>query len=191
MEWSDAAAADETRKGNSQAFRVLVERHSRALFRLAYRMTGNEQDAEDLVQETFFRAYKQIGRFDGRAAFSTWLYRICTNCGFDLLRAKKNRREAPIPESQEGFHWLDRVAAPEPTPDRITESGQIAGMLEPALQKLSEMERTAFILRHYEGCGIDHIACILGIRENAAKQTVFRAVQKLRRELQPAWSASK
>jgi RNA polymerase sigma-70 factor (ECF subfamily) len=191
MEWSDAAAAEEARKGNQQAFRVLVERHSRALFRLAYRMTGNEHDAEDLVQETFFRAFKQISRYDGRAAFSTWVYRICANCGFDLLRSKKNRKEDQMPETQDGFHWLDRVAAPDPTPDRLTESGQIAGMLEPALQKLSDVERTAFVLRHYEGCGIDHIACILGIRENAAKQTVFRAVQKLRRELQPAWSASK
>jgi RNA polymerase sigma-70 factor, ECF subfamily len=191
MEWTDAAAADEARKGNQNAFRVLVERHSLALFRLAYRMTANEHDAEDLVQETFLRAYKQIHRFDGRAAFGTWLYRICANCSLDLLRTKKTRGERQPVASDNSLNWLDRVAAPGPTPERLTQSGQIAGILEPALNKLSDMERTAFVMRHYEGCDIEQIACMLGIRENAAKQCVFRAVQKLRRELQPAWGAAK
>lgn len=188
MEWTDAAAADEARKGNQQAFRVLVERHSHALFRLAYRMTGNEHDAEDLVQETFLRAYKQISRFDGRAAFNTWLHRICTNCSLDFLRARKTRNERQtFTDPNETTSWLDRIATADPTPERLTQSDQIAGMLEPALQKLTDMERTAFVLRHYEGCDIDQIACTLGVRANAAKHTVFRAVQKLRRELQPAW----
>jgi RNA polymerase sigma-70 factor, ECF subfamily len=191
MEWTDAAAAEEARKGNQHAFRVLVERHSHALFRLAYRMTANEHDAEDLVQETFLRAYKQINRFDGRAAFGTWLYRICANCSLDLLRTKKNRGETQPLASEEKTSWLDRVAAPDPTPERLTQSSQIAGIVEPALQKLSEMERTAFVMRHYEGCDIEQIACTLGLRENAAKQCVFRAVQKLRRELQPAWDSAK
>ncbi len=191
MEWTDAAAAEEARKGNHYAFRVLVERHSRALFRLAYRMTGNEHDAEDLVQETFLRAYKQVKRYDGRAAFSTWLYRICTNCSLDLLRAKKTRSETQPDESEEKVSWLDRVAAPQPDPERLTQSSQMAGILEPALQRLTEMERSAFILRHYEGCDIEQIACILGVHRNAAKHSVFRAVQKLRRELQPAWGATK
>src|ERR1700761_7972903 len=120
MEWTDAAAADEARKGNHHAFRVLVERHSRALFGLAYRMTGNEHDAEDLVQETFLRAYKQISRFDARAAFSTWLYRICANCSLDLIRAKKSRREQqPLDVDEKALHWLARVAAPEPSPERL------------------------------------------------------------------------
>src|SRR5579875_1223446 len=119
MEWTDAAAADEARKGNQHAFRVLVERHSRALFGLAYRMTGNEQDAEDLVQETFLRAYKQIKRFDGRASFGTWLYRICTNCALDLLHARKRRSEAQPATPEQTASWLDRLAAPTPGPDRL------------------------------------------------------------------------
>src|SRR5277367_5198381 len=93
MDWTDLEAAEEARKGNQLAFRVLVERHSRSVFRLAFRMTGNEQDAEDMVQETFLRAYKQLHRFDGRAAFSTWLYRIGANCSLDLLRARRTRKE--------------------------------------------------------------------------------------------------
>ncbi len=189
MEWTDAAAAEEARKGNQHAFRVLVERHSRPVFRLAYRMTGNEQDAEDLVQETFLRAYKQLHRFDGRATFATWLYRICANCSLDLIRLRNNRREQQTWSVADGdqLHWLDQVAAPGPSPERLTQSGQIAGLLAPALGQLSDMERTAFVLRHYEGLDIEEIARTLGVRANAAKHSVFRAVQKLRRALEPAW----
>ena len=185
MEWNDATAAEEARKGNQQAFRALVERHSRPLFRLAYRMTGNEHDAEDLVQETFLRAYKQLHSFDGRAAFGTWLYRIATNCSLDLLRSRKTRPEVAAPAGDnEEFDWLAQAAAHDPSPERLTLSSQIAGLLGPALGKLTEMERAAFVLRHYEGCDIEQVASALGVKQNAAKHTVFRAVQKLRRSLQ-------
>src|ERR1700694_3718000 len=91
MEESDAAAVARAQAGDQDGFRVLVERHSRALFRLAYRMTGNEQDAEDMVQETFLRAYRQLGRFESRANFSTWLHRIAVNCSIDLIRGRKHQ----------------------------------------------------------------------------------------------------
>lgn len=188
MEWTDQRAAEEARKGNQQAFRVLVERHGRSVFRLAYRMCGNEQDAEDLVQETFLRAYRQIHRFDGRAAVSTWLYRICANCSLDLLRSRKSRKEVQAKgREDETRDWLESVAATQPSPERLTQSKQLARLLEPALEQLSEMERAAFILRHFEGCDIEEIARALGVQANAAKHSVFRAVQKLRRALAPAW----
>jgi RNA polymerase sigma-70 factor (ECF subfamily) len=190
MEWTDAAAAEAARLGDQQAFRVLVERHSHALFRLAYRMTGNEQDAEDLVQETFLRAFKQLKNFDGRAAFGTWLHRICVNRSLDTLRARKTRKEVSQPLTDDSVNWLDRVAAPQPSPERWTHSGEITGLLEPALQQLSESERIAFVLRHYEDQPIEEIARTLGVRTNAAKHSVFRAVQKLRRMLEPAWGGA-
>ncbi len=190
MEWTDAAAAEEAHKGNQGAFRVLVDRHSRALFRLAYRMTGNQQDAEDLVQETFLRAYKQLERFNGRSAFATWLHRICANCALDLIRSRKSRREQqPLMKDGEEWSWFDQVAAPAPSPERLTQSGQIADLLEPAMNQLSESERIAFVLRHFEGCDIEEIARTLGVQNNAAKHSVFRAVQKLRRALEPAWGS--
>ncbi len=192
MDWTDEAAAQEARKGNQVAFRVLVERHSRSVFGLAFRMCGNEQDAEDLVQETFLRAYKQLNRFDGRSAFGTWLYRICANCTLDLLRSRKSRKEVRA-HTAEGAttSWLEAVAARDPGPERLTHSREIAGLLEPALKQLSEMERTAFVLRHYEGCDIEEIARALGVQANAAKHSVFRAVQKLRRALEPAWGVTR
>ncbi len=178
MEWTDERAAAEARKGNQLAFRTLVERHSHGLFRLAFRMCGNEQDAEDLVQETFLRAYKQLDKFNGRCAFGTWLYRICVNCSLDLLRARRVRRESNAgPEA----------VANEPGPERLRNSGEIADLLEPALHQLSEMERAAFLLRHCEGCDMEEIGAALGVQPNAAKHSVFRAVQKLRRALEPAW----
>ncbi len=192
MESTDSAAVEQARKGDQHAFRVLVERHSQSVFRLAFRMTGNEHDAEDLVQETFLRAYKQIHKFDGRAAFGTWLYRICANCSLDLIRARKSRKEQSASASdEEEANWLARVAARDPSPERLTQSGQIAGLLEPALSRLSEMERAAFVLRHYEGCDIEEIARTLGVQANAAKHSVFRAVQKLRRALEPAWGVTR
>ncbi len=186
MEWTDSAAAEQARKGDQRAFRVLVERHSHSIFRLAFRMTGNEQDAEDLVQETFLRAYKQLHRFDGRAAFGTWLYRIASNCSLDLIRARKGRGAPQSSRHEDSPSWLDRIATPDPSPERLTRSSQIANLLEAALKQLSETERAAFVLRHYEGCDIEEIARALGVQSNAAKHSVFRAVQKLRRVLEPA-----
>jgi RNA polymerase sigma-70 factor, ECF subfamily len=192
MDWTDLEAAEEARKGNQLAFRVLVERHSRSVFRLAFRMTGNEQDAEDMVQETFLRAYKQLHRFDGRAAFSTWLYRIGANCSLDLLRARRTRKEqsTTVVDGGESKTLLDTIASPAPDPERIARSGQLANLLEPALQQLSDTERTAFVLRHYEGHDIEEIARVLGVNKGAAKHSVFRAVQKLRRVLEPAWGTA-
>ena len=94
-EQDDRLAIGKARRGDRDAFRVLVERHSRPVFRLAFRMTGSETDAEDMVQETFLKAWKQMEKFDGRASFGTWLHRICANCTLDHLRARKRRQGVP------------------------------------------------------------------------------------------------
>jgi len=96
---SAEAALARARRGDGDAFRELVERHSRSVFRLAFRMTGNEQDAEDVVQESFLRAYKQLGRFESRANFGTWLYRITANCAVDMMRARQSRHDVSRSES--------------------------------------------------------------------------------------------
>src|SRR6202166_1103074 len=103
MELTDSAFVTKARSGDTDAFRVLVERHGRSLFRLAFRMTGNEQDAEDVVQESFLRAYRQLAKFDDRASFGTWLYRIAVNCSLDLVRSRKRRsqHQAVAPEGDQ------------------------------------------------------------------------------------------
>jgi RNA polymerase sigma-70 factor (ECF subfamily) len=193
MELTDSVAVAQARDGDSGAFRVLVERHSRNLFRLAYRMTGHQEDAEDVVQETFLRAYRQLAKFDDRASFGTWLYRIAANCSLDLIRARKRRsenrenHESPVEGAPDPMQSLADGA---PTPERLALSGEVQRRVAGALDDLSEMERAAFVLRHYEGMCIDDISRTLGVQPNAAKHSVFRAVQKLRRALEPLVSSA-
>src|SRR5947199_2301893 len=89
MEITDAAVVAQVLAGDREAFRLLVDRHTRSIYSVAYRMTGNQQDAEEIVQETFLRAYKSLGRFELRSSFSTWLYRIAVNRSLDFLQEKK------------------------------------------------------------------------------------------------------
>lgn len=177
-----AAVLARARQGDDEAFRALVERHSRTLFRLAFRMTGNEQDAEDVVQESFLRAYKQLGRFESRANFGTWIYRIAANCSVDLMRAKQARHDHRA-ESLDAAETLP--AGDDPNPQRLAESAEIHARVAAALGALSPLERAAFTLRHYEGRSIDEISAALGLRTSAAKHSVFRAVRKLRLALAP------
>lgn len=179
MEMSDEAAIAAAQDGNQDAFRVLVERHSRSVFRLAYRMTGNEQDAEDVVQEAFLRAYKQLHRYESRASFATWVYRIAANYSLDLIRSRR---------TVESETMLEHLRESSAGPDRLYASGKMQETLDRALESLSQQERTAFVLRHFEGQSIDEIGGVLGIGNNAAKHSIFRAVQKLRKALTP-WAS--
>jgi RNA polymerase sigma-70 factor, ECF subfamily len=187
---SDVLAVERTLAGERDAFRVLVERHSQNVFRLAYRMTGNQHDAEEVVQEAFLRAYQKLGQFAARANFGTWVYRIAANYAIDRLRQRQKeeaRREMPSAEGRDGMEDdpITRVADEAPTPERLTQSVELRKQMEQALAALSHAERTAFIMRHWEGCGIEEIAAVLESNSSAAKNTVFRAVHKLRQALQP------
>src|SRR5918912_236926 len=183
MDESDGAVVVRAQSGDGDAFRTLVERHSRSVFRLAYRMTGNEQDAEDVVQEAFLRAYKQLGRFESRANFGTWLYRIVANCSVDLMRAKQSRHDITRSESLD--EAIELPSHDAPGPERLAQSAEIQQRVRDALGALSPLERAAFTLRHHEGRSIDEIGSTLGLGTSAAKHSVFRAVEKLRIALQP------
>ena len=186
MDATEAAAVlARARQGDSDAFRALVETHSRSVFRLAYRMTGNEQDAEDVVQESFLRAYRQLGRFESRANFGTWLYRIASNCSVDLMRSKQARHDQVRGDSLDQDGAAELPAVDQPGPERMAESAEIDRRVQHALQELSPLERAAFTLRHYEGRSIDEIGATLGLGTSAAKHSVFRAVKKLRVALAP------
>src|SRR6059036_3435165 len=164
MDASEAAAVlARARQGDGEAFRALVERHSRSVFRLAFRMTGNEQDAEDVVQESFLRAYRQLGRFESRANFGTWLYRIVANCSVDLMRAREARRPQARFDSLSEID-ADPVPADGPTPERLAQSAEIRARVVAAMEGLSPLERAAFTLRHHEGRSIHEISRTLGLR---------------------------
>ena len=177
----DAAVVARARSGDMEAFRLLVERHSRNVYNVAYRITGNCHDAEDVVQETFLKAYRQLGRFESRSSFGTWVHRIAMNCAVDLLRSRP-RREQP-----EEHETLEEMAATTPSrdahvipADRLVASAEIGQRIRTAMSRLSPLERAAFVLRHFEGQSIDQISRALGVRQNAAKHCIFRAVRKMR-----------
>jgi RNA polymerase sigma-70 factor (ECF subfamily) len=186
MDASDLAVVARVRAGDCEAFRYLVERHSRSVFRLAYRLTGDEQDAEDIVQETFLKAFRQISRFEERSTFATWLYRITVNCSNDLLRQRPRAGSRPSLDDPDGAVGAN-VADPSPGADPLRELArrQIDDRIRAAMAGLSEQERSAFVMRHFEGLSIDEIGRTLDLKASAAKHSVFRAVQKLRRSLEP------
>ncbi len=164
------------------AFQRLVEQHGRLVFRVAYRITGNEADAEDVVQEAFLKAYRAFDRFDARASFSTWIFRIAANCAIDVLRRRRTRPELPADVEDPD---LPGPGSRDPSPQAALLSSEIGRHIERALEGLSPQERTAVVLRHFEGEPTEEIARVLGVNTNAAKQTVCRAVRKLRLALAP------
>lgn len=185
IEASLTVAVAERRARGDEAFQALVERHSRSLFRLAYRMTGSEADAEEVVQETFLRAFQQIESFEARSNLGTWLYRIGVNCSIDFLRRRQRHdtRLEPLETDSAGPAWS--LASDSPGPDRLVLSAQLGARLTRALERLSPSEKAAFVLRHYEDLSIEEIGRSLGLGQSAVKHAIFRAVQKLRRMLGP------
>jgi len=192
MELTDGAFVARVRAGDTGAFRLLVERHSRRLFHLAFRMTGNEQDAEDVVQESFLRAYRRLSQFDERSSFGTWLYRIAANCSIDLVRSKGQKYQQTLnTDDNELEDPMATLRSSDPSPERSALSAEVRDRVAEAMKELSPVERTAFVLRHFEGMRLEEVGRTLGCQTNAAKHSVFRAVQKLRRALEPLACPSK
>ena len=187
----DAQAVALARSGDVEAFRGLVERHSRALFHLAWRITGNEAEAEDVVQETFLKAYNALDRFEQRAQVGTWLHRIAANTALDVVRSRRREGDRVEAADPEDVAPVERLAASDPLPDRLAESEEVSRRLHAAMAQLTPNERTAFVLRHFEDQSIDEIGQVLGLKENATKQSIFRAVRKLRRALEPVMAGGR
>jgi RNA polymerase sigma-70 factor (ECF subfamily) len=191
MEAEDAPDVERARAGDADAFGRLVERHSRVVFRLAYRMLGNEQDAEDAVQEAFLKAHRALGEFESRSRFSSWLHRITVNCAYDVLRRRARRAEepleAPVEEEDAPRH---EPAAAGPLPDRLVFGQELRRRMRVALARLSDLERTVFLLRHHEGQALREIGEALGLDTGATKHALFRAVRKVREVMAPVVSGS-
>lgn len=185
MDGSDGEAVIRARAGDTEAFRGLVERYSPLVFRVGYRLTGSVADAEDVVQETFLRAYRRLGLFEERSRFGSWLYRIAANCAYDVLR-KRRRREKTFEGASEGdLAAHDRFPSEDPSPDRLVFGSEVRRRIEVVLARMSPGERSAFVLRHFEGLSIQEIGLALEMDKSATKQSIFRAVKKVRRALAP------
>ena len=185
MGQNDHEAIRAVLSGDREAYGALVIRHSRALFRVAYRITGNEADADDVVQEAFLRGYRKLESFESRANFGTWIYRIAVRCALDKVSTRRRDEDSRVGDESDPEQSEVQVADHAAGPDRLLLSGEISAMQQAALHSLTTTERAAFVLRHMEDRTTEEIGAALGIRPNAAKQAVFRAVQKLRRRLAP------
>ncbi len=174
-------------RGDQDAFEQLVRAYDQSVLRLAVNLLRSQEDARDVFQEAFLRVYRSIESFRFDCSFHTWLYRIVTNICLDYLRKRKVRKEEPsVVDTPEGP--LDRMndfeeEAALADPERNMWNRQLGRRIEGALEGLTPRERMVFELRHYQGLRLLNIGEILGTSDEAAKNCLFRATQKMRAEL--------
>jgi len=178
-------------KGDRSAFDSLVRRYDRSVLRLALHMLGNEQDAQDVHQDAFIKAYRHLSNFRFECSFYTWLYRIVTNLCLDQLRRRKSRREDPSTVDDGSGEWIDLLAnltdgRASANPARELERKTMSVAIQEALAELTPRERTVFELKHYQGLKLRTIGEMLSTTEETAKNTLFRATRKLRARLADA-----
>jgi RNA polymerase sigma-70 factor (ECF subfamily) len=173
-------------EGDRSAFDALVRLYDQQVLRLALRVVRSPEEARDLYQEAFLKVYRSLHRFRLEARFSTWLYRVVMNVCLDYLRWQNTRKEAQSPEGAEGGEeYFQSLADDRPTvdPERALRSKEIAHRIQGALRCLNPRERLVFELRHYQGLRLRAIGELCKLSEEIAKNCLFRATQKLRREL--------
>ena len=172
--------------GDREAYEVLVKRHYAFAFRVAFRITGDAEDAEEVAQEAFLRAYTRLASFRQDSSFSTWVNRIAINTAINFVERRNRERKEISVHLDDTEHPAIELAAATAGPERLLLDREASLLRQQAMDALTPMERTAFTLRHMEEMPIVEIATALRVPANSAKQAVFRAVGKLRRSLGPA-----
>ncbi len=175
-------------RGENSAFEELVRQYDSAVLRLALHLTRSEQDAQDIYQEAFLKAFRNLGNFRFECSFYTWIYRIVTNLCLDHLRKKQVRKEdAPVAYDPKGeeYNLLEQVADVRSgaSPERDLMRRELGSRIGKALEKLTPRERMVFEMKHYQGLKLRTIGEILNTTEETAKNTLFRGTQKLRAAL--------
>src|SRR5438105_11391330 len=186
----DTMLVREAQRGNHAAFEELIRHYDRAVLRLALHLTGSEHDAQDIYQDAFLKAFKNVGSFRFECSFYTWIYRIVTNLCLDHIRKRQVRKEdAPVVKDSEGEEYsiIDQVRdqRAHANPEHDLMRRELGGKINRALEKLTPRERVVFELKHYQGLKLRTIGEMLNTTEETAKNTLFRATQKLRASLAP------
>ena len=184
----DTLLVREAQRGNRAAFEELVRHYDQAVLRLAMHLTGSEHEAQDIYQDAFLKAYKSVGNFRFECSFYTWIYRIVTNLCLDHLRKKQVRKEdAPVATDSQGETYDVLAQVPDgragANPERDLMRRELGTRITHALDKLTPRERMVFELKHYQGLKLRTVGEILNTTEETAKNTLFRATQKLRGSL--------
>jgi RNA polymerase sigma-70 factor, ECF subfamily len=184
----DTTLIRQAQLGNRAAFEELVRHYDQAVLRLALHLTGSEADAQDIFQDAFLKAYKNVVNFRFECSFYTWIYRIVTNLCLDHLRKRQVRKEdAAVTTDSDGeeYSLLDRVpdGRAAANPERDFMARELGKRINHALDRLTPRERMVFELKHYHGLKLRTVGEILNTTEETAKNTLFRATQKLRGSL--------
>jgi RNA polymerase sigma-70 factor (ECF subfamily) len=175
-------------RGDQDAFERLVRNYDQSVLRIASNLLRSQDEARDAYQEAFLRVYRNLHQFRFDCSFHTWLYRIVTNICLDRLRRRKVRKEeSMLVQTAEGV--VDRATqaeekGPASDPERQTLNRELGSRITAALHELTPRERTVFELRHYEGLRLRAIGEVIGTTEEAAKNCLFRATQKMRASLE-------
>jgi RNA polymerase sigma-70 factor (ECF subfamily) len=166
----------EAKQGSPGAYRVLVERHMRQAYNLAYSFVNDHASAEDIAQEAFVRAYRGLPNFRGDAGFGTWLYRIVTNLSLNKAKQRAALLEHEAP--------MDAFPARQSGAEDDTHNADVRDHIERALHELPTLQRAVVILRHIDGLSTRQVSRILGCSEGTVKTHLFRGLKKLRVKLE-------
>ena len=183
MTWTDEDLVARSRGGDVDSFNQLILRWERPIYALAYRVIGREEDARDVCQETFLRAFRALPGFKGQAKFSSWLYRIALNLCRDWIR---RQRRAPLVTAPEGVDPLDLAADRGETEsiEDLVSRREMTAAVEEAMAQLSEEQRTAIILKEYHGMTFQEIADLQGCPLSTVKTRLYQGLTVLRRHLE-------
>ena len=176
----EAALVQRIQNGDADAFAVLMEEYQKKVYLLALRTVGNQQDAEDMTQEAFLRAYRSIHSFRGDSKLSVWLYRLTTNLCIDLLRSRgrKPTVSLTVEDNDEDTQELD-VTDERYDPEEIFQRRELQRAVQRGLASLPEDYRVILVLRELEGLSYAEIGEVLGLEEGTVKSRLFRARKKL------------
>jgi len=182
MTWSDEELVSRSIGGDADSFNQLVLRWERPIYALAYRVIGREEDARDVCQETFLRAFRALGGFRGQAKFSSWLYRIALNLCRDWVRRQRRTPVVPLPEDVDVIELAASREPTEPIEDLVARR-DLTRAVEKAMARLPEEQRTAIILKEYHGLTFQEIADLVGCPLSTVKTRLYQGLTVLRREL--------
>jgi RNA polymerase sigma-70 factor (ECF subfamily) len=182
MTWSDEELVAKSIRGDADSFNELVLRWERPIYALAYRTIGREEDARDVCQETFLRAFRALPGFRGQAKFSSWLYRIALNLCRDWIRRE---RRAPVVQPPEDVDLIELAASTEPAEsiEDLVARKDLGRLVEKAMTLLPEEQRTAIVLKEYHGLTFQEIADLVGCPLSTVKTRLYQGLSVLRREL--------
>jgi RNA polymerase sigma-70 factor (ECF subfamily) len=182
MTWTDEELVARSIRGDNESFNQLILRWERPIYALAYRTIGREEDARDVCQETFLRAFRALPGFRGQAKFSSWLYRIALNLCRDWMRRE---RRVPVVQAPEGVDLMDLAAEAEPSEsiEDLVARKDLTALVEKVMARLPEEQRTAIVLKEYHGLTFQEIADVVGCPLSTVKTRLYQGLTVLRREL--------